>query len=104
MAKILVIDDDRSICETLEMYLTEEGYEVVTAATGTDGLNKFVETSPDVVIRMRAAGTAGTSVVWFTSMEKTTPVFFAGLIVEILPIGRFRGSTRIASTSFHAGS
>jgi two-component system, NtrC family, response regulator AtoC len=50
MAKILVIDDDRSICETLELYLTEEGYDVVTAATGTEGLNKFVETSPDVVI------------------------------------------------------
>src|SRR5512137_213705 len=50
MSKILVIDDDRSICETLDLYLTEEGYEVVTAATGTEGLNKFVETSPDVVI------------------------------------------------------
>jgi len=50
MSKILVIDDDRSICETLELYLIEEGYEVVTAATGTDGLNKFVEISPDVVI------------------------------------------------------
>jgi two-component system response regulator AtoC len=50
MSKILVIDDDRSICETLELYLTEEGYEVVTAVTGTEGLNKFVEHSPDVVI------------------------------------------------------
>lgn len=50
ISKILVIDDDRSICETLELYLTEEGYEVVTAATGTEGLNKFVEVSPDVVI------------------------------------------------------
>ncbi|MCD6152574.1 MAG: sigma-54-dependent Fis family transcriptional regulator [Syntrophobacterales bacterium] len=50
MSKILVIDDDASICETLDLYLTEEGYDVHTAATGTDGLNKFVETSPDVVI------------------------------------------------------
>ncbi|HOG17458.1 MAG: Nitrogen assimilation regulatory protein [Syntrophaceae bacterium PtaU1.Bin231] len=50
MAKILIIDDDSSICETLEMYLTEEGYEVQSALTGTEGLNRFVETSPDVVI------------------------------------------------------
>ncbi|MBN2178928.1 MAG: sigma-54-dependent Fis family transcriptional regulator [Deltaproteobacteria bacterium] len=50
MSKILVIDDDSSICETLELYLTEEGYKVQTALTGTDGLNRFVETSPDVVI------------------------------------------------------
>ena len=50
MAKILIIDDDSSICETLEMYLAEEGYEVYSALTGTEGLNRFVETSPDVVI------------------------------------------------------
>jgi len=50
MAKILVIDDDRSICESLELYLSEEGYEVHTALTGTDGLNKFVQVQPDLVI------------------------------------------------------
>ncbi len=50
MAKILVIDDDVSISETLELYLTEEGYDVVTANTGTEGLNQFVKNSPDVVI------------------------------------------------------
>jgi two-component system response regulator AtoC len=50
MPKILVIDDDVSISETLELYLTEEGYDVVTAHTGTEGLNKFVKHSPDVVI------------------------------------------------------
>ncbi len=50
MAKILVIDDDRSICESLELYLSEEGYEVHTALTGTDGLNRFVKVQPDLVI------------------------------------------------------
>jgi two-component system response regulator AtoC len=50
MAKILVIDDDNSICETLKLYLTEEGYEVSAAATGTEGLNIFIETEPNVVI------------------------------------------------------
>ncbi len=50
MSRILVIDDDRSICETLELYLEEEGYDVQTALTGTEGLRKFVEISPDLVI------------------------------------------------------
>lgn len=50
MPKILVIDDDVSISETLELYLTEEGYDVVTAHTGTEGLNQFVKHLPDVVI------------------------------------------------------
>jgi len=50
MAKILVIDDDRSICESLELYLSEEGYQCQTALTGTDGLNKYVQVQPDLVI------------------------------------------------------
>ncbi|MDT8273567.1 MAG: response regulator, partial [Desulfomonilia bacterium] len=50
MSKILVIDDDTSIRETLELYLTEEEYDVHTASTGTAGLNEFTKWSPDVVI------------------------------------------------------
>ena len=50
MAKILVIDDDSSISETLDLYLTEEGYTVFTALTGTEGLNSYVKNSPDLVI------------------------------------------------------
>ena len=50
MASILVIDDDASIVETLDLYLTEEGYNVRTALTGTDGLNKYVQEPSDVVI------------------------------------------------------
>jgi two-component system, NtrC family, response regulator AtoC len=50
MASILVIDDDESIVETLDLYLTEEGYAVRTALNGTDGLNKYVQEPSDVVI------------------------------------------------------
>ncbi len=50
MPSILVIDDDVSICETLELYLAEEGYLVDTAQSGTEGLNKYVSKPADVVI------------------------------------------------------
>ena len=50
MAKILVIDDDKSISETLQLYLTEEGYSVDVANTGTAGLNKALQDSSDVII------------------------------------------------------
>ncbi len=50
MANILVIDDDESIVETLDLYLSEEGYSVRTALTGTDGLNEYVREPSDVVI------------------------------------------------------
>jgi two-component system response regulator AtoC len=50
MSKILVIDDDKSISETLQLYLSEEGYKVDVANTGTDGLNKALQNSPDVIV------------------------------------------------------
>lgn len=38
--RILIIDDDESICETLASVLEEHGYIVDTALTGGDALNK----------------------------------------------------------------
>ena len=50
MQKILVIDDDKSICESLRLYLTEEGYEVGTALTGEDGLKRAQISGWDVIV------------------------------------------------------
>jgi two-component system response regulator AtoC len=50
MSGILIIDGDISSRETVKLGLKKEGYEVHTASTGTDGLNRFVEKSPDLVI------------------------------------------------------
>jgi len=50
MRKILIIDDDKSICESLRLYLAEEGYEVGTALTGEEGLKQARTGAWDVVI------------------------------------------------------
>ena len=50
MAKILIIDADHTVNKAITLYLTEKGHDVFSVATGTDGLNTFVGTSPDVVI------------------------------------------------------
>ena len=50
MRKILVIDDDKSICESLRLYLAEEGYEVGTALSGEEGLKRAATGAWDVVI------------------------------------------------------
>ena len=50
MQKILVIDDDKSIRESLRLYLAEEGYEVSTALTGEEGLKRAATGAWDVVI------------------------------------------------------
>ncbi|HOJ52786.1 MAG TPA: response regulator [Syntrophales bacterium] len=50
MARILVIDDDESNRESLEMYFTEEGHEVISADTGEKGIGRFKENRVDLVI------------------------------------------------------
>ncbi len=48
--KILVVDDDKNICDLLRMYLEKEGYTVVMAHTGLDAVNIFNSESPDLVL------------------------------------------------------
>jgi signal transduction histidine kinase len=50
MTKLLVIDDERPILEMLEMSLASEGYEVMTAESGGEGLKIFGEQEPKLVL------------------------------------------------------
>jgi two-component system nitrogen regulation response regulator NtrX len=47
--RILVIDDERSIRETLSEILTDEGYAVTAVESGEDGLRRFLEEPFDLV-------------------------------------------------------
>jgi OmpR family response regulator RpaB len=49
-AKILVVDDEPSICQILQTRLRMVGYEVMTASDGLAGLKTFGEMNPDLVI------------------------------------------------------
>ncbi|MFC1496992.1 response regulator [Verrucomicrobiota bacterium] len=48
--KILLIDDDTSLLVTLSDFLSFEGYEVITADSGEQGLAKLTEMIPDLII------------------------------------------------------
>lgn len=48
--KILVVDDEKNMCEILENYLQEEGYEVICAYTGKDALELAKSKNPNLVI------------------------------------------------------
>ncbi len=50
MHKVLIIDDDKSICESLSLYLTEEGHQVSTALSGEEGFRQLQSEPWDVVI------------------------------------------------------
>ena len=41
MIKILVIDDEKKICEFVKAYLNREGYEVTLAYNGKCAIEKF---------------------------------------------------------------
>jgi two-component system response regulator AtoC len=50
MSKILVVDDEYSIRETLAMFLKEKGHELYEAASGQEGITLFDRFNPEVVI------------------------------------------------------
>ena len=48
--RILLVDDDTSLLETLNDFLSYEGYDVVTATSGEQALQKLRITPPDIII------------------------------------------------------
>lgn len=54
MTKILLIEDEASVREMLVDELTVQGHEVIEAHNGEEGLRKFLESEPDIVLCDRA--------------------------------------------------
>lgn len=50
MARILIIDDDPDMVLAAQMTLEATGYEIFTAANGTEGLEKVKEIKPDLIV------------------------------------------------------
>lgn len=49
-SKIIVVDDDPGIRDSLQMILTSHHYTVITAANRTEGMNKIKTEKPDLPI------------------------------------------------------
>ena len=50
MSKILVVDDEKNICELLGLYLRKDNYEVEYAHDGDMALSRFVSFAPDLIL------------------------------------------------------
>jgi len=50
MAKILIVEDDRFLRELIAKKLKNEGYEVLEAVDGEEGLKRIKEEKPDLVL------------------------------------------------------
>lgn len=48
--KVLVVDDEADIVVPLQDQLERNGYEVLTAGNGVEGLSKAMEEKPDVIL------------------------------------------------------
>jgi DNA-binding response OmpR family regulator len=47
---LLIVDDDADFRRMLEMHFTAKGFQVVTAPTGNEGLEKALALKPDIVL------------------------------------------------------
>ena len=50
MTKILIIEDELSFSEAITFLLKKEGFEVVVANNGQDGLNAFDKQGADLIL------------------------------------------------------
>ena len=83
-AKILVIDDDTSLRRVIEYNLQEEGYEVLAASSGEEGLKLFREVLPGIVITdMKMSGIDGLTVL--RSIKEISP---ETLVIIITAFGK----------------
>jgi len=49
-ARILVVDDEKDVCDIFKKTLTQEGYDVFTAPDGESGIEIVKEKKPDIVL------------------------------------------------------
>ena len=50
MSKVLLIDDDRGIVDSLKLYLEQSGFEIFTCMRGDEAIESFQQTHPDIII------------------------------------------------------
>ncbi|MCP4378463.1 MAG: response regulator [bacterium] len=50
MAKILIVDDDPDVVDAIELFLKKESYEVASASSRGEGMQKVQEFAPDLLI------------------------------------------------------
>jgi EAL domain-containing protein (putative c-di-GMP-specific phosphodiesterase class I)/DNA-binding response OmpR family regulator len=50
MKTILVIEDDQAVCQAIKTTLEQQGFQVIEAASGTEGIERIASYHPDLVL------------------------------------------------------
>jgi len=88
--RILIADDDREICDLLEIYINNEGFEVVKAYDGQEAYQKFLDTNPDcLVLDIMMPKMEGLEVVKMIREESQVPILM--LSAKTADIDKIRG-------------
>ncbi len=76
---VLFIDDDTTVLKTLGRYFTRGGFEVHTAGSGRDGIEKYRRVRPDVtVLDLNMPGMSGMEVLDVLRREQAVVIMLTG--------------------------
>ncbi len=102
--RILVVEDDESYREALELGLRAEGYSVEVAADGPEGLRLFTEDPPDIVLLdVVLPGMPGTEVCRTMRARAPVPVIMVSALgseVDVV-VGLEVGAADYVTKPFH---
>jgi DNA-binding response OmpR family regulator len=72
---ILIVDDEKNIADLAKMYLSKEGYDIITAEDGNEGLRMFRDRKPTlIVLDLMLPGVDGLEVCRQVRRESTVPI------------------------------
>src|SRR5579885_3185531 len=81
--KMLIADDEPAIVQSVKAYLTQDGFQVVTAGNGTDALFIARHERPDLIILdVMMPGMDGWGVARLIRKESSVPLLFLTARVE----------------------
>ncbi len=96
--KVLIVDDERTIRETLKEILEEEGHQVFTESVGSKVLQRVKEILPDIIILdLFLPGTSGMEV-----LEKLNSEGLTGKISVIIVSGHGTVETAVKAMKLKA--
>lgn len=97
-ASILLIDDDPAVLESLSRVLASEGWRVITAKTGEEGLERLQEQEPDLMITdLRMANVSGWDLLFHENLQRPRlPIF----VITALPPDATGGADKFATEFF----
>ncbi len=75
MTKILIVEDEESVLDPLELLLAKEGFSIETARDGKEALEKFAKAAPDLILLdLMLPEVSGTEVCWQIRSKSQVPI------------------------------